>query len=149
MIFRLLMVLLAGVMVSACKIQKNEQTAEQPAAKAQEVIPISWVYNLDEGLKSAKTAQKPLMVDFYTDWCGWCKKLDRDVYTDARIIKLSEGFVCVKVDAEKYPADAQKYGVNGYPTIVFLKPDGTALDKIAGYAGAKEFGEFMSKIKND
>ncbi len=149
MSFRLMIVfLLVGMLVSACKIRKDGQATEQPAEKAQEMeaSPINWIYSLDEGLKLAQGSQKPLMVYFYVDWCGWCKKLDREVYANPEIVKLSSGFVCVKVDAEKYPADAQKYEVTAYATIIFMKANGDVIEKIVGYAGTEEFNKIMSKI---
>lgn len=149
MSFRLMVVIFfVGMLVSGCNVQKDGQITEQPAEKAQkiEVSPVAWVYSLDEGLKQAQGSQKPLMVDFFTDWCGWCQKLDRDVYTNPEIVKLSASFVCVKVDGEKYRADAQKYGVNGFPTIVFMKANGEVIEKIVGYNDAEEFNKIMSKI---
>ena len=81
---------------------------------------VSWEYNFEVALKKAKDAQKPLMLDFYTEWCGWCTKLDSDTYTDAKVNELSKKFICVKIDAEKNRGIASKYNVNGYPTIIFL-----------------------------
>jgi len=107
---------------------------------------IDWKYNLQDALKSAKAQHKPIMIDFYTDWCGWCKKLDSDTYSDPKVNAAAKKFICVKIDAEKEPNLASKYGVSGYPTIIFLDSNGTVLSKIPGYLPPDKFLANMNKI---
>jgi thiol:disulfide interchange protein len=130
----------------------REGKAENAAADAQkETQPkmaqgqIAWVYTLGEALALAQSSKKPVMVDFFAEWCGWCKKLDKDVYTDKDVIALSKEFVCAKVDTDKFGQDASKYGVQGLPTIVFMNADGTVIDKIVGYNPAPQFAAVMKK----
>lgn len=107
---------------------------------------INWQYNLENALKSAGGKQKPVMIDFYTEWCGWCKKLDSDTYSDSRVHAASGKFICVKIDAEKEPAIANKYGVTGYPTIIFLDGNANLISKIPGYLPPDRFLENMNKV---
>ncbi|HQK95102.1 MAG TPA: thioredoxin family protein [Armatimonadota bacterium] len=100
---------------------------------------IQWVSDLDQAVRSAAAEKKPVMVDFYTDWCSWCKKLDSDTYTDTEVQKLAARFVNAKVDAEADRAAAEKYQVDGFPTIVFLSPDGEEIHRIGGYAPPEKF----------
>src|SRR3989442_1072077 len=90
------------------------------------------------------------MIDFYTDWCGWCKRLDRDVYAKSKIQeKLSKYVVPVKLNPEKGGINyslARKHGVHGYPTVVFLDSDGKKVESIGGYVPAERFGEILDKI---
>ena len=88
----------------------------------------------------AKASKKQIMIDFYTEWCGPCKKLDQTTWKDAKALKwLSTRLVCLKVDAEKNVKLATKYKVDAYPTILFLRPDGSEIDRIVGYLDPKEF----------
>jgi len=112
-----------------------------PASEA-----ISWWYDFDNAVKEARTGGKPVMIDFYTDWCGWCKKLDKDTYTDRTVNELAEDFICVKINADKSPYLATKYGVRGYPTIVFLNAKGGVEEQIVGYAGADKFAQVMNAV---
>ncbi len=107
---------------------------------------ISWKYDLVAALKEAGDSGKPVMVDFYTEWCGWCKKLDADTYTNSNVQKLAEKFICVKVDADKAPETAARYGVSGYPTIIFLNSSGIPVEKIVGYKGPAPFAQTMSAV---
>ncbi|MCW5942300.1 MAG: thioredoxin fold domain-containing protein [Fimbriimonadaceae bacterium] len=108
---------------------------------------IRWAKSIAIAQAESKRSGKLLMVDFYTDWCGWCKKLDKDTYTDAKVIDLSNRVVSLKTDAEKEGKDlAKKYGVNGYPTILFLDPQGSVVGKIGGYLPPAGFAEELVKV---
>ena len=93
------------------------------------------------------------MVDVYTDWCGWCKKLDRDVYADAKVSeKLAKNFVAVKINPEKTSRAAQlakQFGTRGYPHIVFVNGDGKKIGEIRGYVSANEFLQRLDKVASN
>lgn len=102
--------------------------------------PIKWGNSLDKGLATAKTSSKVVLADFATSWCGWCKKLDSDVYPNAKVTKIiDDHFVPVKLDGDKEKALDTKYKVTGYPTIVILDGDGAVLKKIVGYMPVDAF----------
>jgi thioredoxin-related protein len=97
--------------------------------------------NFNDALKTAKEENKRVIVDVYTNWCGWCKKMDADAYGNKKIKNLiKKNFVFVKLNAEsenklKYngkeysEADlAYQFQVTGYPTTVFLEPDGKVIE---------------------
>jgi len=107
---------------------------------------IEWIYSLDKGLEIAKTENKPIMIDFYTDWCGWCKKLDSDTYSDLGIQELAKSFVCVKLDGDKNRELTSKYGVRGFPTITFLNSEGKEINKNVGYATVSALSAIMESI---
>ncbi|MGC8666534.1 MAG: thioredoxin fold domain-containing protein [Chthonomonadales bacterium] len=108
---------------------------------------IKWAPSFEAAMRTARSTNKLVMVDFYTDWCGWCKKLDADTYTDANVVRLSTRFVPVKVNAEKEGvAVARKYGVQGYPTIMFLEGNGSVAAKIGGYLPPQQFAEKLTEI---
>lgn len=65
---------------------------------------IKW-YSWEEAMEANKTAPKKIFVDLYTNWCGWCKKMDKETFTDAEIVKyLNENFYPVKFNAEQKEA---------------------------------------------
>ncbi len=94
----------------------------------------------DAASKEAGKSDKIVLVDFYTTWCGPCKMLDKNTWTDEGVKKLlAEKTVALRVDAEKETALAQKYKIDGYPTILLLKPDGSEIDRLVGYRDPKMF----------
>jgi len=107
---------------------------------------ISWERDLSGALEKAKAEGKPVMADFYTDWCGWCKKLDTDVYEDADVNRLAEKFICVKVDCEADKNAFSKYGLKGYPTIIFFNAAGNTEETVVGYRDARVFADTMNKV---
>jgi thioredoxin-related protein len=110
---------------------------------------ISWKTDLAAALKEAKDADKAVLIDVYTEWCGWCKKLDEEVYTDPGVIAEVGNFVALKVDAEKEGPEAefvQLFNVGGYPTILFVEPDGSLIGRIGGYMDAVPFSEMTAVI---
>jgi len=101
---------------------------------------VNWLYDYDEALAKARDENKPILVDFYTDWCGWCKKLDAETYGNETVAAfLNEGFICLKVDAGEHADLAKRYDVLGYPTILFLSPDGEEIGRIVGYEPPDKF----------
>lgn len=106
----------------------------------------------DDGLKEAREKKRPVLVDVYTDWCGWCKRMDRDVYAKPEVRDyLSRKFVTVKLDAEaaapaRYENQdftsrslAARFNVTGYPATLFLRPNGEHLISAPGYIPADRF----------
>lgn len=95
-----------------------------------------------EILDLAKQQNKIIMIDFITDWCKWCVETDRKVYTNSEVSAFANANqINWKIDAEKGegPELAKKYGVKGFPTIVFTNSDGEEIDRIYGYVPAEQF----------
>lgn len=78
-----------------------------------------------EAVAKAKAANKPIFVDLYATWCGPCKLMAKNVFTDAAVgDKFNASFINVKVDAEKGEGItlAKKFTIKGYPTFIFVDP---------------------------
>ncbi len=94
---------------------------------------ISWKYDLPAAFEEAGKTGKPVMVDFFAVWCGWCKKMDADIYGDPAVQKLAEEFINVKIDGDKNESLTAKYRVTGYPTIMFFDSGGSIVANMPGY----------------
>lgn len=118
--------------------------------------------SLSEGLATAKSQNRKIMMDVYTDWCGWCKKLDAEVYSNDKVKDyLDKHFVSVKLNAEsarKHTFNgsehseaeiAQMFGVTGYPSIVFMQPDGKTLAMLPGFVPAETFITVLTYISEE
>ncbi|MCB4790284.1 MAG: thioredoxin family protein [Elusimicrobia bacterium] len=107
---------------------------------------IEWQTSFDRSLEFAKKTKKPIMADFYADWCGWCRKLDETTYQDNNVIELSKRFICVKVNTDADIGTSSKYNVSGLPTIVFFSYDGKVTKKVVGYRPGDYFRTVMEEL---
>lgn len=107
---------------------------------------ITWMDDLDKAIAEANVDGRPVMVDFYTDWCGWCKKLDKDTYANPEVQELAGSFISVKVNGDRNRSVLGKYGVRGFPTIVFLDGKGSVIDKVVGYLGPQDMASRMKGV---
>ena len=121
--------------------------AAAPAAKAASGDALEWVTAYDDALARARKEKKLVLLDFYTDWCGWCKRLDSDVFSKESFQKAAAGVLAVKVNAEKLPELARKYGVNSYPRLFFVNGDGMTVERIHGYLNLQDFTNKVTAVK--
>lgn len=98
---------------------------------------LTWQSSLSAGGNLAMQEHKYVLVDVYTEWCGWCKRLDKDVFTDSDVVNyLQKDFICVKVNAEdprEGTAVARVYKVNGFPCALVFSPEGKLIGRIPGF----------------
>lgn len=124
---------------------------------------VTWL-SLDEAAALAENDKKPkkIFVDVYTDWCGWCKKMDKDTFQNATVAKyMTDNFYMVKMDGEgkepiEFKGKTYKYVAAGkrgyhelaaallqgrlsYPTVVFLDEKLNMLSPVPGYQKPKPF----------
>ena len=96
---------------------------------------ISWRADFAAARKEAAAAAKPLLLDFGTESCLWCKKLDATTFRDRSLVELvAERFIPVKVDGERQEALTQSLGVQAFPTIVLLSAEGKVIGRHEGFA---------------
>ena len=112
---------------------------------------IEWAESIEKGFAEAKKTSKPIMMDFYTEWWGWCKRLDAETFTDEKVVALSKKFVNLKVNPEdtNHPENEEvriKYGVSGYPTVAFVNSEGELIGLSPGYKPPDEFIGIMEDI---
>lgn len=113
----------------------------------------------DRGLEEARSSGKRVLVDVHTQWCGWCRRMQADVYSRADVRDyLQQRFVVIRLDAEASdPAHyegrnftsrslAARFGVTGYPTTLFLRSGGEHLVSVPGYVDADRFLRILKYI---
>ena len=99
-------------------------------------------------LKTASDQNKVVVVDVYADWCGWCKRMDRTVYSDPKVAALGSEAVFLKLNAEDRGEGqqfARQNGVHGFPTTIILDRKGSVINKVTGYIGSPD--KFVSLVE--
>jgi thioredoxin-like negative regulator of GroEL len=100
---------------------------------------INFAVDYQTAMSQAQQKNQKVIIDFYTDWCTWCKRLDTVTFIDSAVIAMSQNIVFAKINAEVDTATARKYSVQGFPTVILLNADGTEIDRIGGYLPPEEF----------
>ncbi|MDD5697597.1 MAG: thioredoxin family protein [Victivallaceae bacterium] len=116
-----------------------------------------WLTDMDQAMKLSAQTGKPVLADFSgSDWCGWCVKMDKEVFSQ-KIFKdfAKENLILVLVDfpsrkpmsKEQKKANralAEKYQIKGYPTVLLLDSKGAVIAKTNYFAGgAKKYVDFL------
>lgn len=134
---------------------------------------INWI-SFEEAVKLNETSPKKIFIDVYTDWCGWCTKMDQTTFTDPEIVDyMNENFHAVKFNAEqtdsiifnghtfvnKNPNGARKgthelaqallQGKMSYPSYVFMNEKNQLVTIVPGYVEAKTFLPILKYFGTD
>ncbi len=135
-----------GVLALVVGVAALNRGAGSRAGAAGGAAAVPWERDLPTALARAGSEKKLVMVDFYTDWCKWCKQLDQTTLADAGVQRALGRFVSVRLNAEKDGRDvAERFNVDGYPTILFLDAHGGEVGRIPGYL---EPGPFLAELEN-
>jgi len=148
---KVLMIPLAlALLVAGCAQEEGETAKTEAGSEAEAHEGVAWM-DYESGMAQAQAEGKYVLIDFWTDWCHWCKVLDERTYTQESVqTRLAESFVAVKVDAESREpqgkagdaptgvALARNYGVQSYPTTWFLDTQGEPIAPAPGFMEAEQ-----------
>ncbi|WP_254823968.1 DUF255 domain-containing protein [Haloglomus halophilum] len=89
----------------------------------------------------------PVLLSVTAPWCTHCRAMDEETYAEPRVAAhLKDGFVTVRVDADRHPRVRERYNVGGFPATAFLTPDGEVLTA-AGYLGLEGFRDILDSVR--
>jgi len=108
---------------------------------------IAWHASYEQAVEQARREGKPMILDFYTVWCVYCKKLDKDVFSNRDVAAEAARFVAVKIDGDARKDLARKYNVVGYPTVILIGSDGSESARVQSYIKAQQFAELLRGVR--
>jgi thioredoxin-related protein len=132
---------------------------------------VQWM-TFEQAVEKSKVEKRKIFIDVYTDWCGWCKVMDKNTFSEPKIAKiLNEEFYAVKFDAEQradvvFNGRTFKFVPSGnkgyhelaaalmnnklsYPTVVFLSDNFGMITPVPGYQKPEEFHKVVQWISED
>lgn len=104
--------------------------------------------DLEDAVKAAAEKNTLVFVEFNTDWCSWCRRLEAETLSDRDVRNELSKLISIQLNAETNgAAAAQEFGVESYPTMVFLDPSGEEVERIVGYLPPEKFVEEVRRIR--
>ena len=148
---------------SSCAREESEGLqAKSPSPSSQQQKQLQ-VKSLDfnDGLAKARSEDKPIFVEFYTDWCPYCRKFQKETVNNRKVARmLAENFVYVRFNAEdsknrvKFDGKSyshveltQAFGITSYPSLVFLDSKSQPITMLAGFVPPKQFATVLDYIQ--
>jgi thioredoxin-like negative regulator of GroEL len=137
--------LLGAALILAAAVGSVSASAPSPESG------ITWEKSFEAALAKARTAGKPVIVDFWAEWCEWCHQLDVTTYADPRVVAaVSERFVAVKVNTEGNKSEVKltdRYEIESLPTIDVVSPGGLRLLRMDGFQKAERFLAHLERVE--
>ncbi len=104
---------------------------------------LNWHRDKDAAFESARSSHRQVLAFLYTDWCTYCRQMEKETFKDPQVVKeLGSRFVWLRLNPETNPQGAelqQRFGVDGYPTLLILDENGDEIDRVSGYVPADRF----------
>ena len=114
---------------------------------------VKWGNDIDLALNLASISNKIIMIEFMAEWCLPCKKMEKETFSNERVIEKLNEFILVKIDideqqniAKAYNGNARKYGGIGVPNILFLDKEKNIVHRIVGFHNANQLITVMDSV---
>ena len=130
--------------------EQGAPSAEAPLDHSKQSPPPSSLpftsLSFDEALVRARAEKKLVFVDVTADWCGWCTRMDEDVFSNPRVQQALLEYVPIKMDADRGGRKtAVRYRVTGLPAFLVVNGDGEVVGRFDGYMSADAFLERLGR----
>lgn len=149
----------------------NDASKKAPEIKAVNPVRVKWM-TLEEAMEKSKMDKRKIFVDVYTDWCGWCKRMDSTTFMNPAVVQyLNDNYYPVKFNAEQqkeivYKEKTYQFKKNGargyhelaaewlnnrlsYPTVVFLDENQGVIQPLQGYQDATKMEAVLNYFGTD
>ncbi len=157
--------ILTILFISGCGTEKETSSGKEKPAQNNLYAngkSVTW-HSFNEGLSLARKQEKQIIIDFYADWCKWCKVMEEKTFSHPEVQKrLARDFICVKIYTDRPREEPIQYkgreytatqfstavGVRGLPTLLFMESDGDLITTIPGFIDKEIFLPLLSYMKD-
>jgi thiol:disulfide interchange protein len=150
---RTLVIVLSVTFLFGTVACNRSEIAPPPAdtVAAHGAVKVTWGEDLPTALDRARSEGKPVLVNFYADWCVWCQRLESTTFRDAEVANLlQQRVVPVSLDVDHEGRElSSRYRVDGLPTILLLDADGREIGRLPGYMPPTGFLEWLEAAIGD
>jgi len=138
----------ATLVGTACGRSETVPPAAGETVTNHGAVTVEWEKDFPSAIERAQTEGKPVLVNFYADWCVWCKRLESTTLRDAKVAALlSNRVVPVNLNVDGDGRElSNRYRVDGLPTILVLDASGREIGRIPGYMPPTGFLEKVEGI---
>jgi thioredoxin-like negative regulator of GroEL len=128
--------MLLGAAFGVCDLARGQGAAE-----------VQWRRDYNAARKEAEAKGLPIFLDFYTDHCVFCDKMDNTTYRDPKVLNmLNTRFVPLKIDGDRDKKLAELLGISQFPTMLLAGADGKIVDTLIGYMDVAPFLEKLQRV---
>lgn len=149
----LLLVAGFGLFLATSPFASSSHNNEQQAKITETQIDLQWMDDIHAAKEKAKLEQRPVMVDFYADWCVACGKMKEQLFPTDEFKKFVQdhNLILVKLDFTETDEEKEKlaesYVIPGLPALIFLSPDGEMFDQVLGFRSKQHALEKFANIR--
>jgi thioredoxin-related protein len=158
-IYLSLIVFIFVIQINGCAKSSGGDSQTQKGS----FVEVTW-YGFNDGMKLALAQKKPMVIDFFADWCVWCKKMDKEVFSDPGVAqRLKDDFICIRIFTDKDLNETLRYkkhvlskpefssmvGIQGLPTVLFMDRNADLITKIPGYIKKDVFLPLLGYISEE
>lgn len=107
---------------------------------------IRW-YSFKDGVTAGKSQNKKMYIHFMTDWCHWCKVMEKNTFSNPEVIKyLNTNFIAIRVDTDQEKRLKKMFRINGVPENWFISGKGQGIGHSSGYIPPDQFIIILKSI---
>lgn len=109
---------------------------------------VRWTESIPSAVKQHREGRRPMVIYFTADYCGYCRKMERDTWNDPKVVRrIHDGFVALKVDAEQHPELVKRLGVEGLPATIIFNSEGERIQTLSGYSRSGTVIESLDTVR--